>query len=71
MITYITNAEAAFTTDGDIDNAKAWIGLLGLGTPTLFVGDKETQGNQWRHEVIGGEGDDGLFYAIHRHTGDE
>lgn len=71
MITYITNAEAAFTTDGDIDDAKAWIGLLGLGTLTLFVGDKETQGNQWRHEVIGGEGDDGLFYAIHRHTGDE
>lgn len=66
METVITNQEIDFSVD---DVTKAWVGLLGLGTPTMFVGDKENQGNQWRHEVVGGNNDNGLFYAIHRHTG--
>lgn len=65
ILAELTPSELDFNNGGE---TKAWIGLNGLGTPKLSVGDKATQGNQWVHEVIGGSSDNGLFYAIHRHA---
>ena len=69
ILTAISNKDLEFI-DGSLEygTVRAWIGVEGLGTPTLTVGDKQaTQNKQWRHEIIGSSSDGGLFYAIHRH----
>lgn len=65
VVSELTNTELDFKKG---DDTKAWIGLEGLGTPKLTVGDKsQTANKQWRLEVVSGGTDGGLFFVIHRH----
>lgn len=65
VVSELTNTELDFKKGND---TKAWIGLEGLGTPKLTVGDKsQTANKQWRLEVVSGGSDGGLFFVIHRH----